>query len=80
MTTTTTRDWSAVGFTLLWPGLGHLLQGRTTRGLLLTLWATTSVLAWHMVPALGISRGYVVAELLLIAVIACTDAARPQPR
>ena len=73
---TTTRDWTAIAYTLLWPGLGHMHQGRTTRGVLLALWGLASVIGLQ----LGISPALFVAEMLLIAVIAFTDVARAPRR
>jgi hypothetical protein len=73
---TTTRDWPAIAYTLLWPGLGHLHQGRTTRGILLALWGLAAAIGWHLAPALGVSKGLFVAEMLLIAVITFADVAR----
>lgn len=73
---TTTRDWPAIAYTLVWPGLGHLHQGRTTRGVLLALWGLASVIGWQLAPSFGIPPELFVAEMLLIAIITFADVAR----
>ena len=61
---------------IVWPGMGHLEQGRKLVGYILMAWALVSLWAVMIAPSYGIDRRILIAEFCLLVVIAATDAAR----
>jgi len=63
-------------YTLIWPGLGHLQQGRAMAAALLIFWALAADIGLLFAPALLLPRSLFAAELALIVLIAVIDVVR----
>lgn len=61
---------------IVWPGMGHLEQGRRRVGYIFMAWTLVSLSALMIAPSYGIDRRILIAEFCLLVAIAATDAAR----
>jgi hypothetical protein len=75
----TRRDWPAAAWTLVWPGLGHLHQGRNRACLLFSLWTLALAVGVHAAPALGVPQALLWAELVGVGLLALADVLRARP-
>jgi hypothetical protein len=67
-----------VAYTLVWPGLGHLLDRRPMRGAVFAVW--TLAVAISLMPAFAFPRPLLVLELAVVAALATVDVLRDARR
>jgi hypothetical protein len=63
-----------IAYTLVWPGLGHFLDGRGRRGALFALWGLGITVAF--IPAFAFPRPLLFLELAAVAGLATADVLR----
>lgn len=65
-----------VFYTLVWPGLGHLLHGRHKAAALFGTWAAMTAFGIAVAPAFLLPRPLLIGELVVLTAIAVADVAR----
>lgn len=67
---------SAALFSLLWPGIGQLAQGRLVVGAIFVVWSSLGAIGLALAPSIGVSPFVIAGELVVVTLWAIVDAYR----